>query len=150
MDGAGSLAGPRGAICLGNCRISVSKHCTSCCEPLLGREVGVGKEGCQRHTCGSSGFKAKVLGSRKRQPGSRTGGEVFNTVLPSSESSFWLVFISEEAVNRSDLDRPQLCPVSVLGASSLPPSSLLERLSCSTRAQAQTGGTGQQKTAPAS
>lgn len=59
----------RGAICLGNCRISVSKQRTSCCDLQLGGVEG-GEVGFQRHTCGSS----RLLGQGAWQPRAKASG----------------------------------------------------------------------------
>ena len=67
MDQAGSLAAPwlgGGGICLGNCKISVSKQCASCCDLQLGSMEG-GQVGFQGHTCDSS----RLLGQDAWQPG---------------------------------------------------------------------------------
>lgn len=67
MDQAESLAGSWwGGICLGNCRISVSKQCPSCCDLQLG-SMARGEVSFQRHTCDSS----RLLGQGAWQPGAR-------------------------------------------------------------------------------
>ena len=53
-----------GGICLGNCKISVSKQCASCCDLQLGSMEG-GQVGFQGHTCDSS----RLLGQDAWQPG---------------------------------------------------------------------------------
>lgn len=56
--------GGGGGICLGNCRISVSKQRASCCDLQLGSMEG-GEVGLQGHTCDSS----RLLGQDAWQPG---------------------------------------------------------------------------------
>lgn len=53
-----------GGICLGNCRISVSKQSASCCDLQLGSVEG-GEVGFQGHTCDSS----RLLGQDAWKPG---------------------------------------------------------------------------------
>lgn len=60
----------RGAICLGNCRISVSKQRASCCD-LAGRGGGFS----QAHLRQPRAPRPECLAvERKKQPGSKAGG----------------------------------------------------------------------------
>lgn len=90
--GQSSLGGwraHRGAICLGNCRISVIKQCTSCCD--LG---GRGGSFSGAHLWQLQATGVKTLGSWEKQPGCGVGergeggeGEEEGGGTPSSTKS---------------------------------------------------------------
>ena len=69
-----SLVG--GAICLGNCRISVSKQCASCCDLQLG-SMDAGRWFYRATPVTAPGYWARMLGNQEqelaRQQGRRGG-----------------------------------------------------------------------------
>lgn len=62
--GLGAWKAHRGAVCLRNCGISVSKQCTSCCDLRVG--IGGGEVGLEAHLL-QSHYWAKVLGSQEEE-----------------------------------------------------------------------------------
>ena len=93
LDRPGAWLAHRGAVCLGNCGISVSKQCTSCHDRRLGcREEERWVFGAHLR-CSSRATRPRCLAAqRKTQPGDSTGGEVCSAVPLSFASRFWLGF----------------------------------------------------------